>query len=118
MARTLKRRYKNRKTVTLKKKGRKRRGGTKEGKEAKEGKEGKEIKTKKRRSKPKLVIVENLVENLSKNFSEKIDKDIKISEEDTVQKMPSTRLNEPFIDLMDKLSNIMMKQGEPFRARA
>jgi len=93
-------------------------------KAVKEKKEGKD--TKKNRSKPKLVIVENLVENLAenlaenldKNFSEKIDKDIKTVEEDTVKKMPITRLNESFIDLMDKLSNIMMKQGEPFRARA
>lgn len=28
------------------------------------------------------------------------------------------RYNEQFIDLMEKLSNIMLKQGEPFRARA
>jgi NAD-dependent DNA ligase/DNA polymerase/3'-5' exonuclease PolX len=28
------------------------------------------------------------------------------------------RLNEKYIELMDKLSEIMMKQGEPFRARA
>lgn len=28
------------------------------------------------------------------------------------------RYNEEFIDLMDKLNNIMLKQGEPFRARA
>ena len=32
-------------------------------------------------------------------------------------KMPG-RLNETFIDLMEQLSNIMMKQGEPFKARA
>ena len=32
--------------------------------------------------------------------------------------VPSGRLNEVFIDIMDKLSDIMMKQGEPFRARA
>jgi NAD-dependent DNA ligase len=32
--------------------------------------------------------------------------------------MSSGRLNEPFIELMEKLSNIMLKQGEPFRARA
>ena len=31
---------------------------------------------------------------------------------------PSGRLNEKFIDLMEQLSNIMLKQGEPFRARA
>jgi NAD-dependent DNA ligase/DNA polymerase/3'-5' exonuclease PolX len=30
----------------------------------------------------------------------------------------SSRLNETFIDLMEKLSTIMMKHGEPFRARA
>ena len=29
-----------------------------------------------------------------------------------------SRYNEQFIDLMEKLSNIMLKQGEPFRARA
>ena len=31
---------------------------------------------------------------------------------------PNGRLNEKFIDLMEQLSNIMLKQGEPFRARA
>jgi NAD-dependent DNA ligase len=30
----------------------------------------------------------------------------------------NTRLNEPFIELMEKLADIMMKHGEPFRARA
>jgi NAD-dependent DNA ligase len=30
----------------------------------------------------------------------------------------SVRLNEKFIDLMEQLSSIMLKQGEPFRARA
>jgi NAD-dependent DNA ligase len=34
------------------------------------------------------------------------------------QLLPSGRLNEKFIDLMEQLSNIMLKQGEPFRARA
>jgi len=32
--------------------------------------------------------------------------------------LPSGRLNEKFIDLMEQLANIMLKQGEPFRARA
>jgi NAD-dependent DNA ligase/DNA polymerase/3'-5' exonuclease PolX len=32
--------------------------------------------------------------------------------------LPSGRLNEKFIDLMEELSNIMLKHGEPFRARA
>ena len=31
---------------------------------------------------------------------------------------PSDRLNEKFIDLMEQLSNIMLKKGETFRARA
>ena len=30
----------------------------------------------------------------------------------------ASRLNETFIELMEKLSDIMIKQGEPFRARA
>ena len=32
--------------------------------------------------------------------------------------LPSGRLNEKFIDIMEQLANIMLKQGEPFRARA
>lgn len=32
--------------------------------------------------------------------------------------LPSGRLNEKFIELMEQLSDIMLKQGEPFRARA
>jgi len=32
--------------------------------------------------------------------------------------LPSGRLNEKLIELMETLSNIMLKQGEPFRARA
>jgi DNA polymerase/3'-5' exonuclease PolX len=28
------------------------------------------------------------------------------------------RLNEPFIEILDQLSNIMLKHGEPFRSRA
>ena len=30
----------------------------------------------------------------------------------------TTRLNEKFIEILDQLSNIMLKHGEPFRARA
>jgi NAD-dependent DNA ligase/DNA polymerase/3'-5' exonuclease PolX len=30
----------------------------------------------------------------------------------------NSRLNEPFIEIMEKLSDIMLKHGEPFRARA
>ena len=32
--------------------------------------------------------------------------------------MNAERLNERYIELMDKLSSIMLKQGEPFRAKA
>ena len=45
---------------------------------------------------------------------------LKISQ-DMKSMMPVTtngRLNEKFIELMEKLSDIMLKQGEPFRARA
>jgi DNA ligase (NAD+) len=34
------------------------------------------------------------------------------------QSMATTRLNETLIELMEKLADIMQKQGEPFRARA
>lgn len=45
---------------------------------------------------------------------------INIKESNESIKMPSVtgRLNEKYIELMDKLAEIMMKQGEPFRARA
>ena len=48
--------------------------------------------------------------------------DLKISQElnkmsEQIQ-LPSGRLNEKFIELMEKLADIMLKQGEPFRARA
>ena len=36
----------------------------------------------------------------------------------TSMSLPTGRLNENFIELMEKLADIMMKQGEPFRARA
>ena len=42
--------------------------------------------------------------------------DLKISKE--LKQMSTGRLNEKFIELMEKLSDIMLKQGEPFRARA
>jgi len=48
--------------------------------------------------------------------------DLKISQDMKPQMttipLPSGRLNEQFIELMEKLSDIMLKQGEPFRARA
>lgn len=36
----------------------------------------------------------------------------------TSMSLPTGRLNENFIELMEKLADIMLKQGEPFRARA
>lgn len=46
-------------------------------------------------------------------------KDLKITQEvNLMSQLPSGRLNEKFIDLMEQLGNIMLKQGEPFRARA
>ena len=42
--------------------------------------------------------------------------DLKISQE--LKQMSTGRLNEKFIELMEKLADIMLKQGEPFRARA
>jgi DNA ligase (NAD+) len=53
-------------------------------------------------------------------------KDLKISQSsnimastiETHHQLPSGRLNEKFIELMEQLSDIMLKQGEPFRARA
>jgi DNA ligase (NAD+) len=35
-----------------------------------------------------------------------------------MDKKEEKKFNEEFIDILDKLSNIMLKQGEPFRARA
>ena len=45
---------------------------------------------------------------------------IKIKKKTIKKRSPpnSLRLNEKFIDLLDKLSGLLLKQGEPFRARA
>ena len=61
--------------------------------------------------------------SLQKNFDnllpekkgDKLESDLKITQD--LSKM-SGRLNENFIEIMEKLANIMLKQGEPFRARA
>jgi DNA ligase (NAD+) len=45
--------------------------------------------------------------------------DLKITQEvNQMSQLPSGRLNEKFIDLTEQLGNIMLKHGEPFRARA
>ena len=46
-------------------------------------------------------------------------KDLKISQDINLNmSSKSGRLNEQFIDIMERLAEIMLKQGEPFRARA
>jgi len=61
-------------------------------------------------------------EKIETSFPENIGtnkKNIKITQDiETMNPIPPKRLNEPFIELMEKLSDIMLKQGEPFRARA
>jgi NAD-dependent DNA ligase len=54
----------------------------------------------------------NIIESVPPNQDEI---DIKITEE---KPHMSVRLNETYIGLMEELADIMMKQGEPFRARA
>ncbi len=53
------------------------------------------------------------IKKIEKSFSRK--KSLKIPMEFHIME---SRYNEQFIDLMEKLNNIMLKQGEPFRARA
>jgi len=56
---------------------------------------------------------------LPENLSDKLQTDLKISQEiKQMSQIPSGRLNEKFIELMEKLADIMLKQGEPFRAKA
>lgn len=67
--------------------------------------------------------VDKKIEKLSNDgMKDKIKTDLKTSEEikqmSQVVQLPSGRLNEKFIELMEKLADIMLKQGEPFRARA
>ncbi len=53
---------------------------------------------------------------LPKKIEDKIKTDLKISKD--TKTMSQGRLNEKFIELMEQLADIMLKQGEPFRARA
>lgn len=79
--------------------------------------------------KKKLLIIESSSpkEKIEIHNDEKIGHtfktDLKISQDihskmSKMSQIPSGRLNEKFIELMEQLSNIMLKQGEPFRARA
>jgi NAD-dependent DNA ligase len=78
--------------------------------------------------KKKLLIIESSsspslkekIEILNTENNEGINKtDLKISQDiKQMSQLPSGRLNEKFIELMEKLADIMLKQGEAFRARA
>ena len=80
----------------------------------------------KRTKKVKKAIVEEIIEEkiepkiVKKNKSNKRSLKIPIELEimDNSSENKQKRYNEEFIELMDKLNNIMLKQGEPFRARA
>jgi len=84
----------------------------------------KEPKTKKKR---KLKIASTTTEIIpspqnklekSNNIDLKIVTDYNKMYNDRTGHNKNVRLNETFIDLMEQLSSIMLKQGEPFRARA
>jgi len=64
----------------------------------------------------KIIEIEIPEKKVSSKMSLKTPVELKIMED--LQENNVKRYNEEFIDLMDKLSNIMLKQGEPFRARA
>jgi len=68
-------------------------------------------------SSPKL---KEKIETLNEEKNEGINKtDLKISQDiKEMSQLPTGRLNEKFIELMEQLADIMLKQGEPFRARA
>jgi NAD-dependent DNA ligase/DNA polymerase/3'-5' exonuclease PolX len=99
---------------------------TKKRKNAKAKPEAKRVQTKKKR----FIIVSSSTQELKeKNETPKTEKkgqqktDLKVSPDikpmaSIVNPLPSGRLNEKFIELMEKLADIMLKQGEPFRARA
>ena len=97
----------------------------------------KTIKNKKKQAIKKVIIImdddseENMnIPEISMKIpppTEKIETDLKISSVNNISTIPmekevivttNMRWNEKFIDLMEKLAEIMLKQGEPFRARA
>ena len=101
-------------------------------KKEKKTKKAKKAKTEKKRTK-KLIefeIIEEKPEIIEEKIIEKITSpkiNLKIpmgletmnQEEEKIQKqVEKKRYNEDFIDILEKLSSIMLKQGEPFRARA
>jgi DNA ligase (NAD+) len=74
---------------------------------------------KKTQKKRKLIIASSTTSDLDKkeNKENKNENKTDLNTKEQLHKMPA-RLNEQFIDLMEQLANIMLKQGEPFRARA
>lgn len=68
-----------------------------------------------RRLQPIISLQKKIDNLLPEKKGDKLESDLKITQD--LSKM-SGRLNENFIEIMEKLANIMLKQGEPFRARA
>ena len=70
---------------------------------------------------PPIVTGLHILEGISKKEIEN-EKSLKTSEVKQVemsdQSQINKRYNEKFIDILDQLSNIMLKQGEPFKSRA
>jgi NAD-dependent DNA ligase len=90
-------------------------------------------KTKKRKKRKRLFVIETTTSSEPKNeinkkneINTQMKTDLKITplnkemEQHTNNNLPvpNGRLNEPFIELMEQLAGIMLKKGEPFRARA
>jgi DNA ligase (NAD+) len=74
-------------------------------------------KTRKKRVRKLLIIQELPIDNNpSKNEFVENEQHLKATSDNHL--MSHKRLNEPYIGLMDELYDVMMKQGEPFRARA
>jgi NAD-dependent DNA ligase len=88
---------------------------------SKRSKSSKTKSSKTKSSKTKTKKRELIISSSSSKHIEDEKTNLKISGQDitmNIVPVPGGRLNEVFIDVMDKLSDIMMKQGEPFRARA
>ena len=85
-------------------------------------KENKSLKSAKKVPKNKTVKKRLLIIEDSSSSSENKEKDLKKSPNTTINMNMNInkpiRLNERLIEILDQLSSIMLKQGEPFRARA
>jgi DNA ligase (NAD+) len=63
-------------------------------------------------------LIKEKIEILKPELKKGIQTDLKIYKDTKIMEKQSGRLNEKFIELMEQLADIMLKQGEPFRARA